>query len=166
MKRTETLMNKELDGDLSPSEAVELERAEWTNPDLRRSRKGWQRVTDALNELGPRSPKVPVDQWAAQIVQQSQPRIPWWVRMADGWADVRWRPMAVAACAVATTTFVLVSQWPVPAVPSSGLSSTARFQNPQARLQRRVQPPPAPVEIRVDDRVSDDRDDAPVSIRF
>ncbi len=157
MKRTKTLMIKELDGDLSPSEAVELERAELTDPDLRRARQAWLRTTAAMKSLGPDTPRVPVDRWATRVVTDLQPTTSWRERVAAILKRVWWRPVTMGACGLATTAALLVVLWPTP---------SPRLASPTAQWQRRPMPPPAPVEVTIDRSLTDERDDAPVSIRF
>lgn len=155
MKRTETLINKELDGDLSHSEAVELDRAEWTNPDLRRTRHGWQRTKRALESLGPEQPRVPVDRWAAAVSKEVRPRTPFRQQVISVLRGIPWRQrVTMGACGVLTAGAVLFVMWP--SAPTPG-PATARL---------RPIPPPAPVEVTIDRYLTDERDDAPVSIRF
>lgn len=157
MKRTKTLMIKELDGDLSASEAVELDRAELTDPDLRRARQAWLRTTAAMKSLDPGVPRVPVDRWATRVAADLRPTTSWRERVAATLKRAWWRPVTMGACGLATTAVVLVALWPTP---------PPRLVSPTARWQRQPMPPPAPVEVTIDRSLTDDRDDAPVSIRF
>ena len=158
MKRAETLILKELDGELSRSEAVELERAEWTNPDIRRSRDGWQRTTQALGELGPQAVRIPVDSWASRIADEAKPDASWAARLRRWFDDTDIRPWTFGAWSLATA-LALAVVWLV--VPPAAVEK-------QKTALRTVDKTPvvAPVEILVEHPGADDFDDSPVSIRF
>ncbi|MEL7370101.1 MAG: hypothetical protein AAFN74_14370 [Myxococcota bacterium] len=156
MKRTESLMNKDLDGDLSHSESVELERSEWTDPDLRRTRDAWQRATNALAGIESTSPKLPIDAWAHQVHLATRPK--WSLGVALRMcADHAWRQrwiISAASLAMVAAMGLFFGEGPLVAEPPV----TARLQVKAAKS--------APVEIRVGAVNAVDSDEAPVSIRF
>ncbi|MEM7675537.1 MAG: hypothetical protein AAF449_05990 [Myxococcota bacterium] len=156
MKRTESLMNKDLDGELSHSESVELDRSERTDPDLRRTRDAWQRATRALATIEPQAPRFPVDAWAHQIHVATRPSWSFAValrRFADHVWRQRWPLSAAGLTAVAA---VGLFYWAEQNEASSSSTAGLRVQAPKV----------APVEVRVGSIETIDTDDAPVSIRF
>ena len=168
--REDALVSKELDGDLSRSEAMELERAEWTNPDIRRTRRGWQRTASAMSNLGPARPKIPVEQWAGRIMAQARPRASRWtlvLRWLDSVVDGGWsHPLAMSVCGLAAVAAVAVVAW-LSALDSRGTVGVPTAQlTPEVLAEDVPMPPPAPVEIRVAGPDVEERDDVLVSIRF
>lgn len=157
MKRTEALMNKELDGEITRSELVELDRGERTDPDIRRTRRAWQRTTSAFEALGEVAPRVPVEQWSSRVYVASRPRRPWqevwsWLR-----EELQARPWTVGACSVGMTAAFALVVWSGSSSPTDTVTT--------AEWDAHFQAPP-PVEIRLAAPSVDDRDDSLVSIRF
>ncbi len=194
MNRPESLLHKELDGECTASEGVELDRSEWTNPDLRRSRDAWRRTKAAMSALGPTNPPVPVDRWAQNILQHTRPpTAPEGGASANptGWVDRIGSAVALGRLVrvVRSVAGENAGGWTSdnPPAPSRslrvwpwgawGLAATAGllvFLWPDAMESTALAPsaslrgasPVAPVEVRIDAPAVDERDQVPVSIRF
>ena len=158
MKRMTMLMSKELDGDITPSEEVELKRAEWTDGEFRRERRGWQRTRAAFEALQAGTPKIPVDQWAKRVHTEARPRS-FLSRLFLSVDGHQLRGWTFGACGLATTAVLLAVLWPSVTPPPTALSDASAWDGRSAADS-------APVEVRLTTPLADESDDAPVAIRF
>lgn len=76
-KRIVQLLSRELDGEMTPLEKDELQRSILMEPELRREREAWKRVTGALSE-GTADPKARLDvgRLTSRVLASTGPRIP------------------------------------------------------------------------------------------
>lgn len=142
--KLDRLLARELDGELTDVERLELDRGAYTAPEIRRERETWSSIGEALRERP--APKLNAAKMASRVAKQLPER-----RRAAV-------PRRLAFAAAAALAFVALTR----ATPSpSPVPATA----PIAKVT--VDTNGAPVVIQVDDKsFADDPEPVPVEIRF
>lgn len=141
--RLEILHAKELDGDLTDLERVELDRRVLLSPGLRRERAGWARIFAVLAHSGGRR-RLRVEAMARIIVQE--------VDLRDAVARSRPRRAAFAATLLAACS-ALFALTGLPPEPPAHPTRVAQLSTGPVQLELGLDPP-------------DEEDVAPVTIRF
>jgi anti-sigma factor RsiW len=166
-KRLDTLLAKELDGDLTQLEREELERLSRIDPDSRRDRATWKRFDDALKESIDAMPRLERPRLARRVLAGRD--------RARSIARPLWLTLPRVVLVGSSMLILALTLWrPTESksarAPRSGVVVTAI-----AGDERDISVPPSskdassigPVEVRIGEIASgDDRDTTPVTIRF